>query len=249
MTQTDPPVRTVAGPVRGTYRMLLLSNLRPARWALGLIVVIAAIVIAAIARFGEVETSVVAFVRQGVIWFPFSLALVLVITHLPVHVAMGLTRRSLGRATLLVTLTTSALYAVAVVALLQLERAVYHLAGWAHRLPDDFVLAADGSQVGLLLGEYFVVAAAGQLCGLFCGVVYYRLGGWWGTLALPLTVGPVFLVIGLGGDLAGLPENLAAGTVGGSLVRGALLAGVLAAVALGYRAVLRTTPIQSVPLV
>jgi len=239
-----------ARPLWGSYRWLLRVHLRSAVGALVVLVVAATVGIVAVDRLGTVTNSVVGFARQGVIWFPFSLSIILVIAHLPVHVQMGLPRWVLGRVTVLVALTMSVFYAVTVVAILQLERWVYGLAGWEHRIVDDLTFVHDTSQVGLLLGEYFFAAAAGQLCGLLCGLVYYRVGGWWGTLALPLTVGPVILVqSGMSADVAFLDGDLAVGTAGGGLLRAVVATLVLALVVLGYRAVLRSTPVRTAPVV
>ena len=46
----------------------------------------------------------------------------------------------------------------------------------------------------------FVVA---YVSGLLVGMTYQRVGGWWGTLALPLTAGPVLLVFALFAQDAG----------------------------------------------
>lgn len=238
----------LTSPVNATYRCIMRTHLRLAAWALGIVLVAATVVIVAIDRFGTVQSSVVGFARQGVIWFPFSLAIMLAVGYVNVHVAMGLTRRALSRASVLAVLSTSAVYAVGVVGLIQLERAVFAAMGWQHVIIDD--LAFDTSQVGLLLGEYVIAAAAGQLCGLLCGIVYYRVGGLWGTLALPLTVGPVILVpSGMGADVAWLTGDLAVGTAGGGLIRAAVCVVLLAGVAAAYHLVLRSTPLRTAPLV
>ena len=244
------PVTPAPNALWGSYRWLLRVNLRSGVGAVIVVAAAAVVAIVAIDRIGTVTNSVVGFARQGVIWFPFSLAIILGIAHLPVHVQMGLTRRVLGAVTVLVSLTMSAFYAVTVVGLIQLERWVFHLAGWPHAIVDDANFVHDSSQVGLLLGEYFFAALSGQLCGLLCGLVYYRVGGWWGTLALPLTVGPVILVqAGMNADVAVLDDSLAAGTAAGGLLRVVIAALVLALVVVGYRAVLRSTPIRTAPVV
>lgn len=250
-TAVPTPVAPEPNPLWGSYRWLLRVNLRSGVGALIVLAAAGVVGIVAIDRIGTVTNSVIGFARQGVIWFPFSLAIILGIAHLPVHVQMGLTRRVLGTVTVLVALTMSAFYALTVVGLIQLERWVFHLAGWPHVFVDDLTFVRDTSQVGLLLGEYFVAAAAGQLCGLLCGLVYYRVGGWWGTLALPLTVGPVILVqAGMSADVAFLDEvTLGPATAGGSLLRVVIAALVLALVVIGYRTVLRSTPIRTAPVV
>ncbi len=237
-------------PVAVTTRGIVLAQWRTARWALAGVVVLGAAAVAVWAAVGEPSASVVGFARQGVIWFSFSLAIAVAAGYPGVHVAMGQTRRALVRASVLAALAMSVVFAVVVVGVIQAERVVYAVAGWQHVIIDDLTYVANTSQVGLLLGEYVVVAAAGQLCGLLCGAVYYRGGAWWGTLTLPLTVGPVILVqAGMSADLAVLGSDLAVGTLDGALARGAVALVVLAAVSAAYGLIVRTTPIRTAPLI
>jgi hypothetical protein len=245
----DADTRAIS-PVNATYRCIMRTHLRLALWALAFVLVAATMAIVALDRFGTVQNSVVGFARQGLIWFPFSLAIMVAVGYVNVHVAMGLTRRALGVASVLAALSTSAVYAVGVVGLIQLERAVFAGMGWRHVIIDELAFVHDTSQIGLLLGENFIAASAGQLCGLLCGIVYYRVGGWWGTLALPLTVGPVILVqSGMSADVPWLTGDLAVGTAGGGLVRAAVCVVLLAVVAAAYHLVLRSTPLRTAPLV
>lgn len=244
------PARTPIRPVLATYRWLMRTQLVIAAWALLVIAVAATIAIVIVDRVGTVQYSIVGFSRQGIIWLPFSLAIIWAVSYVNVHVAMGLTRRALGRATILAALSTSAVYALGCVGLIQVERAVYSAMGWRHVIMDGLAFMPDTSQVGLLLGEYVVTAAGGLLGGLLCGIVFYRVGGWWGTLAIPVTVGPVvFFQSGMGADVAWLDGSLAVGTVGGGLARTAVGVVVLLVVAVAYRTVLRTTPVPPAPLV
>lgn len=232
------------------YRSLVRMHWSVARWAILSLAVVAVVAVVLLAVLGTPENSVVGFARQAVIWFPFSMAIALVVGYVNVHVALGQTRRALARGAVLSVVTMSAVYAVAVVGLIQAERAVYAAAGWRHLILDDLGLVSDSSQVALLLAEYLVAAGSGQLCGLLCGLVYYRYGGWWGTVALPLTVGPIILVqAGMSVDVPFLTGGLAVGTSGGGVVRTALAVVVLAAVAVAFGRILRTTPIRTAPIV
>jgi hypothetical protein len=242
--------RLLGRSAAATYRGMVRAHWSAARWAFALLVGSAAVTIAVLAAVRTPEYSIVAFGRQGAIWFPFSVAIAVILGFVNVHVAMGQTRRALGRASVLAALTMAGVYAIGFVGILQAERAVYAVAGWQHEVLDDFTSALDTSQVGQLLALYLVSAASGQLCGLLCGVVYYRYGAFWGTLALPLTVGPVFLVqLGMGVDVPFLPGDLAVGTGGGGALRVAACAVVLALAALAFSRILRTTPIRTAPIV
>ena len=82
-------------------------------------------------QVGEVNNSVVAFARQGAVWFPFSVLHRDHAAYLPVHVAAGLTRRSLALGSLLAAAGTALVYAVVYCGLLLVERAVFEALGLA----------------------------------------------------------------------------------------------------------------------
>lgn len=154
---------------------------------------------------GEVDTAVVLYARQGAIWFPFAQTIILLAAHLRVHLAAGMTRRSFVRASLVVAAGTGLGYAVVLTALAALERRVHDALGWDWRVADT-VLATEQSPTGLLLAELTLACVAANVAALLVGVVYQRAGGWWGTLALPLTAGPVVgVLLLLGGTHAGPP--------------------------------------------
>jgi len=181
-------------PVAGTVQWLLRSHLRVAAWVGAVVGVVVVVIVVLVDRFGMVNASAVQFAQQGVIWFPFSLSIILATSYVNVHVAMGLTRRALGRATVLTVLIMSLVYATVLIAAFGVEGVVYHALGWPHAVTQGLPALAGTTGTAaapLLFVEFLLLAAAGQLCGLLCGIVYYRAGGLRGTLALPLTVGPV----------------------------------------------------------
>lgn len=242
--------RLLGRSVATTFRGLMRGQLRIAGWALVVVAVASALTLTVLAIVRPPDYSVVGFARQGFIWFPFSLAIAIAVGQVNVQVGMGRTRRTLGRAAVLTALAMSAVYAVSAVGLIQLERTLYAVVGWEHQILDDLSLANDSAQVGALLAAYLVAAGSGQLCGLLCGLVYYRSGGWWGTLTLPLTVGPVILLqLVLNADLPFLGGGLELGTTGGALARAGIVVVLLALVALAFDRVLRGTPVRTAPLV
>lgn len=242
--------RLLGRSVATTFRGLIRGQLRIARWALLVVGVASALTLTVLAIVRPPDYSIVGFARQGFIWFPFSLAIAVAVGQVNVQVGMGRTRRTLGRAAVLAALAMSVVYAAGVVGLIQLERALYAAVGWEHRILDDLGLANDGSQIGSLLAAYLVAASSGQLCGLLCGLVYYRSGAWWGTLTLPLTVGAIILLqVVLNADLPFLGGGLELGTTGGALARAGIVVVVLALVALAFDRVLRGTPVRTAPLV
>jgi hypothetical protein len=249
-TTLAPAVRRRRTPVARTTRHLLAMLLFLAAWFWGLAIVVVSLVLVMIDRFGEVENSVLQFVRQGGIWFPFSLAVIIATTYLPIHVAAGMTRRAFATAALLAAAVTVAVYAGAMTLLLQAERAVFSAAGWPHTMSDVGFSATSGD-VGRILGDYLLTFGCGVVSGLLVGIVYYRAGGWWGTLALPLTVGPLLLVTGLlygdAGpfDLTWLGERFDAGDAD-VLVRGAVCVLVLVVQATAFHRLTRSVALRPV---
>lgn len=148
----------------------------------------------------QVTASGVAFTHHGALWFPFSIAIILSVTYLPIHVANGMTRRSFTKAALAVNVIVGVLNATIATTALLVEREIYDALGWVHG-------GNDGSGIPIFDGGVLVYAlglallfVAGLLSGSLIGVTYYRLGGWIGTLALPLCLLPLGAVglLGLG---------------------------------------------------
>jgi len=221
-----------------TARWLLRQHLRIALWAVAIVLLAVTVAVGLVDRYGSVDISIVQFARQGFVWFPFSMAIMMSAGFLNVHVASGLTRRSLGWASIAVGLGMAGFYTVVMTAALQLERAVYGSRGWAQQITDNAPVFADTSQVGWILVDVGLLFASAQLSGLLVGISYYRLGGWWGTLVLPLTVGPVLVVTPL--LTTPLLDPLS------SLARVPIAVALLGLTAAAYLVLLRRSPVRPV---
>lgn len=221
-TTTTAPVRR-RGPVahavahQGCMNLYLFAWY----WAIVLTGVVVGTVLLARAN-GEVDVAVSLYSRQGAIWFPFSQTILLLATHLRVHVAAGGTRRTFVRASVLVAAGTGVAYAVTLQLVALAERSVHGALGWDWRIADA-MLADASSPAGLMLAELVVVLVAANVSGLLVGAVYQRTDGWRGTLALPLTVGPLLAVIALVG---GVTDALAPAGDSWATAAPPLLAGV-----------------------
>lgn len=168
-------------------------------WAIALPVV-ALIMFIVSQNVDQVTSSGVAFTHHGALWFPFSIAIILSVTYLPIHVANGMTRRSFVQAALAVNVIVGVLNAAIATGALLVEREIYEWLGWVHGGTDG-----EGSPVfdggiltyGLGLTILFI---AGQVSGSLVGVAYYRLGALKGTVALPVGLLPLAAVglLGLG---------------------------------------------------
>lgn len=219
MTVLEAPDRR--GAVDLTARWFLFGQTRLARWFWSLAVVVTVGWIAALAvpsdrtAPGQTTSSVVGYMWQAAMWLPFSVFIGLSLVYLPVHVAAGLTRRTLARGALVAAVGTAALYGGAFAALFLAERAVYGALGWTWQFAD---LSPDSATVAAFLVAMAVMFLVAYVSSLLVAMVYLRGGGWWGTLTLPVTVGPFVVLsstIGYGGgrfdDVAGF---LAAGAIG-----------------------------------
>ena len=157
-----------------------------------------ALILFIVNRFTLPQSSGVAFSYQGTLWFPFSMAILMVVTYLPIHVANGLTRRSFASAAIVLNVGVGLFNAVITTAALLVEREIFDALGWFHGSLDGTRVSPlhDGAAnyaLGLAL-----LLIAGQLSGLLVGLTYYRTNGWLGTLLLPLTLLPILLVSMLG---------------------------------------------------
>ena len=188
-----PPRRS--SPALRTARDLLawFVQMGLVYWAIVLVAVVAVPFV--VDRFGAVEVSIVWFARQSGIWFPFSVLIGVAATYPTVHVASGMTRRAYVRGALLAAVVLGTAFALVMSLLLEVERAWYGAMGWGWRLQDGWFAPDEG--FGTVLLAYVATFVVANLSGVLVGTVYGAAGGWWGTLTLPLTVGPVFVVIAL----------------------------------------------------
>lgn len=192
---TDTVRRPTTSSVRATATWLLWMNLYLAAWFWGLAIVVVTAALLLINQVGEVNNSVLAFARQGALWFPFSVLIAMTAAYLPVHVAAGLTRRSLALGSLVAATGTAVVYGTVFSGLLQVERAIFGALGWQWRILEDLTPAQE-EPVTMWISTTLLLVV-GYISGVLVGITYQRVGGWFGTLALPLTVGPVLLVFAL----------------------------------------------------
>lgn len=245
MSATVAAARPVS-PTRHTVHRLAALSLFLAAWfwAIAVVAVVLATLVAWLVN-GRVDVSIAVYARQAAIWFPFSQAIMVVAAYLRVHVASGMTRRTFARAALLVTTLSALGYAVVLTALVLAERALHHALGWQATVT-EVQLADAASPAWMQLVDLAVPFVVGNLSGLVVGVVYQRLGGWWGTLALPLTVGPVLLTAYVGSaGLAGLPGVPTTTDAGHLALTGALGIVLAAALATVFAVTTRRLPLSA----
>ena len=243
-TDTRPAPARRRSPVARTVGQFLGVQLYLGAWLWGVVVVIAVVLAVVFDRVEQVEGSVWETLDQGPKWFLFSMAILVVAGFFPAHVANGMTRRSFTAALAVTMAVTSAAYAVVVAIGYLVERAIFVPRGWPVTVRAEHLFTRT-DQVGLIATESLVVLLVYAASGMAVGAAYYRAGGWWGTLTLPLTVGPVFLAelaVGSGWIGTGLDEVLGSPrpSAGLGVLVCLLLAAVLGAASL---AVLRSAPV------
>ncbi|WP_199423276.1 hypothetical protein [Actinotalea solisilvae] len=197
MSVATPAVARVAGPgplarpaVRGA-RLALRSQLPI--WGLFwlTLVAIAAVILAVTLRFADVEQSVWNYLGAGTRWFAFTMLVFLVTAGVGPYVAHGLTRRAFVGLVALDAGVTSVVFAACWTLGHAVEVAVFRAQGWPTVVEDH--LYADGAQLGLVALEALPTLLVFAVSGALVGAAYYRAGGWWGTLTLPLTLAPIVL--------------------------------------------------------
>jgi len=122
--------------------------------------------------------------------FLFAFAITVLAVWFVPHVASGRTRRALVTASAAAVSVAAAGYAVLLTVAFQVERPVYEANGWPLVIRTGHVFGS-GDQVGLVLLESFVIAAAVGFAGLAVAAGYRRFGGVRGTLALAFTATPM----------------------------------------------------------
>jgi len=194
-TRRTPQWLSAFGYLTGAYVYMLTL------WFWAIVLPVTAVIIFLVSRnVDQVTSSGVAFSHHGALWFPFSIAIILSVTYLPIHVANGMTRRSFTQAALLVNVAVGALNGVIATLALLVEREIYDSLGWVHGGSDGAGIPVFNGGVLTYGFGLVVLFTAGQIAGSLVGISYYRLGGWLGTIALPLSLLPLAAVgfLGLG---------------------------------------------------
>lgn len=158
------------------------------KWALGAIALAYTAIGVGVANWGTpgVATSVWASAIWLLQWvaFPGGIAVGFCVPVLVVH---GLTRRTATAGGALAVIGLALGTAAMVQVGLAVEWLIYRAAGVPYRVGGGHLFRTI-DQVHLVLAEHALNLAAFLVTGLLIFLVYYRLGGWWGTLALPLTL-------------------------------------------------------------
>lgn len=181
---------------------------------------------------------------------------VLVTSHLPVHLAHGITRRDFLRGAVPVGLALAAGAAALGTLVLVGEGALYDALGWDHVLDADAERAlafesGEGSvlydapdQYGAVLVDLLATYGLHMVTGLLIGAGYVRGGGLFGTLFLPVAVLPAAVgevVLGGSGPVRSLADGLDVGTPPAAVAVALAVAAGGAGVA-GLVALLRRAP-------
>lgn len=173
---------------------------------------------------GRLELSVwEMFATNGPGWFSLAMGATLVANYLTVVVAQGVTRGRFALASALAIALFAALLAVVVWFGYALESFYFDRFQWPYALVGEHLFTAV-PQGFLVIVEYAVRHILFALVGMVIGYGYYRVGGVWGTILLPLTlVVPLAAGIVILG-LPGFTALLSFGGISGATPSGTLLA-------------------------
>lgn len=174
--------------VRGA-RLALRSQLVVWVWFWVTLAVIAVGIVVVTVRVDEVEHSAWDHLSAGCRWFAFAMLLFVTAGGIGPYVAHGLTRRSFVTLVALDVAVTAAVFSACWTLGHAVENAVFGARGWPTSVEEH--LYADGSQLGLVALEALLAVLVYGTSGALVGAAFYRGGGWWGTLTLPLTLAPV----------------------------------------------------------
>lgn len=165
-------------------------------WFIAVTMAIIAVTAAALAGTGLLDASVWGNTAAGQPrYFLLAMGVLLVSTHLPVYVAHGVTRRVFALAAL--AFATAVAFAFSVWAMLGfgVEHLILADLGLLGGLAEPYPVQSIGAGLRLML-ELTLVDLVYVCCGWLIGSLYYRFGGWTGTLLLPPAVIPVLVAEG-----------------------------------------------------
>jgi len=177
---------------RAVARKVVTQCLWIGLWLWPVVIAVTLGVPALVHRLGGEIGGIYVGVSQGPRWFLFVMAIVVVAEGFAAHVALGVTRRTFARQLAAGFLVVAGAFGALAVVVAFVERWFFEASGWPVRPISGQPLAPiDPWYLALL--DQSVLLAVFALSGLAVGAAYVRWGGWLGTLALPLTVGPVIL--------------------------------------------------------
>lgn len=180
----------------GLFRELARVCLRNGLWVWAIVLVATFAVPFVVQHFGGTPLSIFSTSAQGPRWYLFVMLLVVTLASLRPSVAHGMTRRSFARQVTAAGLLAAVGYGLLAGVTQSVESALFDQQGWVHASTYGLRPVPDGPWA-LVAVDHVVVLATFAVSGVAVGAVYLRWGGWIGTLALPLTVGPALAVPGL----------------------------------------------------
>jgi hypothetical protein len=194
MTTTSPTRREM----RTATSLALREMLRVARplWWIGGVLALLGLVAAPVA--GIVTSTTDSYLLghasrwelagTPVLWILFVTGILVTPALLPLLVAHGLTRRSVALAGTVAGAIVAASAGLYMAAGFLVERAWHGAAGFSHEVTRGHLFDS-AFQVHLVFAQYALAGAVFLASGWLVGSAYYRLGGWRGTLLLPVTAG------------------------------------------------------------
>ncbi|MFI5844904.1 hypothetical protein ACIA8K_34905 [Catenuloplanes sp. NPDC051500] len=161
------------------------------------------------------------------------------------YVALGVTRRQLGEAYLVLYTLMALLFATVYAVGFAPEHAAYAAGGLLDRLAEPYPIAGPGDVIRIFTGA-ILANLAHLVAGALIGIGFYRYGVWGGLLIIPVAALPAVAVeAAFGAQWAGQGLNHLLGLPVAPLPVGlAISAGILTILVAGTYRVYRTMPVR-----
>lgn len=170
---------------RPLLRVLLTSHISLALILWVPLMIVVALVITGVHVWGEIDRSIWHYVASQVPrWFALSLGVDAVTTYLRLNLAHGRTRRDFLRQLWPYLVGLAVCLAVLVTISYQLERGVYALAGWDHRIVFPTLYGGTDNVLGLI-GVYALMLMLWAVAGVLLAAAFTR-NVLLGVLTIPL---------------------------------------------------------------
>jgi len=198
MSAAVTPARTAAlaasatsgGRLRSVLQAMMIG-LRPMVLGYCLVMVLSFTVGGLITQYvgGGLDHSMWDYGTQSPKYFSAAIGITLTPALFTLLIAHGVTRRMFAVASSILLVGAAAALALLWVAVYQVERGIYDLAGLTQTLENPHLFTKT-SQVGLIFTEFFLLIISHEVAGWLLGIGFYRFGFWKGLALLPLGILP-----------------------------------------------------------
>jgi hypothetical protein len=157
-----------------------------------LVFVVAALILAGIAVFGEPDTSILNYTTLAPRYWMLSAGIVVTAACLRPYIAHGVTREHLTWGATLAVILVCLILAAAMAAAYYGEYLVFSAAGWHYDVADGHMFAS-GAEVGRVFIEFALILAVHFFAGWAMASNFVRFGVWTAISLIPVTYLPALV--------------------------------------------------------